>query len=98
MLTLQRSTTFGGLGDFRSDFVGALSIAVGKPKAESIMAGFEDLVKTRAREGAEAAIPRIKTEVKATVQPLVIGAMAVSGVAAVLSILAIIAARKARRS
>lgn len=85
----------GNLGDFRSDLVSKLAIVLGQAKAEEVVTGFENLIKQRAKEGAQAAIPEIKTEVKATVIPLVAASIATSVAAAALSIMAI---RRAKRS
>ena len=82
----------GQLGDFRSDFINAVAIVTSRAKAESIMRGFEDLVATRAKAGAEAAIPRIRKEVERTagglVKPYVYAAVGASAVAFVIAVLA----------
>lgn len=53
----------GALGDARGDIISALSMVMGRDKAEAWMKSLESLIKQRATEGAEAAIPKIKDEV-----------------------------------
>jgi hypothetical protein len=84
----------GEFGDARSNIVSGLAVILGKDKAESIMRSFEDLIRSRAEEGAKKAIPTIKAEVKKTVLPLVVGAAAV-GVLGVL--FGVIALKRTRR-
>ena len=73
------------LGGFREDAIGALTIIMGRTRATTFVSGLETYVESRARIGAEQAIPEIRaevrTEAKSAVRPWVIGALALSTVA-----------------
>ena len=76
------------LGGFREDATSALALVLGQQGAADFVAGMEEHIKLQARAGAEQAIPKIRTEVRAeaksAVRPYVIGALAVSGLAVLL--------------
>lgn len=86
----------GQFGDARSDLVAILAAFMGESKAEAWVRSLETLIKSKAEAGAKAAIPTIKTEVKKTVQPLVVAAIAAGGLGLLFSIVAI--KRSRRRS
>jgi len=96
----------GGLGDFRSDMIDVLSIGVGKSKATKIVNDMFATIRAEAEKGARAGvraeIPYIKEQVRVEatgavrqkVSPLVIGSLAVGGIAVAVSFTALIAAKR----
>lgn len=93
-----RRAQLGGLGDARIDIVNALSVIMGRDKAEKFFADFEALVEARARAGAEAAIPGIRAEVRqeanSIIRPWMVGAF--GGVLAAAT-LGLVALKRSRR-
>jgi len=83
-----------GLGDARADLVSVLATFMGEAKAEAWVRSLETLIKSKAEQGAKAAIPTIKTEVKKTVQPLIIAALAAGGLGLLFGVIAL---RRSRR-
>lgn len=73
----------GHLGDARSDLVNLLASFMGRDKAEAWMKSLETLIKKKAEEGATKGV-----------KPLVIGALAVGGAAALLATVAIVRSRR----
>lgn len=63
MIAIQHRSGLAGFGDARSDIVSALSIVLGRDKAEAMMRDFETLIRVQAEAGAKAAIPTIRAEV-----------------------------------
>lgn len=86
------------LGDARSDIVSALAVFMGKSKAESWMRSLETLIQTKARQGAEAAIPKIRAEVESSarkiVTPMIVTAGAIGAVGVLLGGFALYKSRK----
>jgi hypothetical protein len=98
--------TVGQLGGFREDMISALTLAVGKTKATSIVDDMFATIRAEAEKGARAGvqkeIPNIKQQVrveatgavKEKVSPLVIGSLAASAIAVGVGFTAIIAAKR----
>jgi hypothetical protein len=95
-----------GLGDARSDVVSLLAVILGRQKAESTIASFETVVRTKAAEGTTAAIDakipgilsQVRTEVDKQTKPIFLGAIGVGGLAALVGVAAIVRARRCRRA
>jgi hypothetical protein len=86
------------LGDARSDIVSALAVFMGKSKAEAWMRSLESVIKTKAQQGAEAAIPKIRAEVESSarkiVTPMIVTAGAIGAVGVLLGGFALYKSRK----
>ena len=94
------------LSGARSDMVSILALFMGRSKANAWMDDLESLIMTKAKAGAEQAIPKIRTAVevaardaasdgaKKALTPLLVGAIAVGSLGIILSTVALIRARK----
>lgn len=92
----------GELGDARADFINTVGALIGKDKAASMfdaaMAKIRSEAEAGARKGVNAEIPKIESKVKTVVTPMIVGALAASGLAATLGVVAIAVARKKARA
>jgi hypothetical protein len=101
---VSRSRSLHGFefGDARADIINALTVIMGKDKAEKFFADFEKLIEARAKAGAESAIPTIRAEVRkeasSTIRPWMIGAIGGGVLASILGLIAIKRTRARRRS